>query len=380
MASIQRRLMKDNRPSFRVQFRIDGHSTSESFDTYDEAERFGDLVDRLGGAAARRKLERSNGSLTADGPTLNNVLEDYIKRARHTTEGTRDDYRRIFTRSGIADHMGDMPVRSIVDDDVQEWLDYRTTTPSDLTGDVVSPKTLRNEHGLLSTVLAHAVERGWADSNEAKGARLPAKVKPDMFVMTDDQYRAIHDAMDPDYQPLVEFLAVTGARWGEATALQWRDINAKASPPLVTIRRAWKKGKAGGWHVAGMPKSSAGYRTFTVPARLIQRLGTPGKPDALVFPNKTGGPIAHTNFHARKWRRACDTAGVTDPYPKIHDLRHYCVSTLLSAGVPIHAVSRRIGHTSITTTVNVYGYMTPDMQVAGLDTMEAIISRPALTV
>lgn len=375
MAFISRRPRADGTVAWRVQGRETGarQTTTVTFDTEDDAIRHLEAVDRLGFTAARKLLERhENGD--ANGPTLHKVLEDYTARAHDITAGTKDDYRRILERSGINAAMGDLPVSFITEDDVHAWVGDRAATVSESTGAGISPKTIRNEHGLLSTLLAHAVARGWCDTNAAKGVRLPSKAKHDMLVLTNDQYAKIHAKMDPTYQPFVEFLAVTGTRWGEATALQWRDINTRTNPPRVTIRRAWKKGVKGGWSVEGLPKTSAGSRSFTIPQRLVERLGTPGAPGDLVFKGATGKAIQHTNFHARKWVRACEAAGVDDPRPRIHDLRHFCASTLLSAGVPIHAISRRLGHEKISTTVDVYGFLTPDMAVAGLDTMADVLA------
>lgn len=378
MAFISRRTRADGTVAWRVQGRETGarQTTTITFDTEDDAIRHLDAVDRLGFTAARKLLERHE-SGDANGPTLAKVLDDYNARAHDVSEGTKDDYRRILDRSGLTRALGDLPVSFITEDDVHAWISARRTTPSETTGKPVSPKTIRNEHGVLSTILQHAVSRGWTDKNVAKGLRLPENRRTEMLVLTDQQYAAIHAHMDPDYQPFLEFLAVTGARWGEATALQWGDINARTSPPRVTINRAWKKGVAGEWSVIGVPKTSAGNRTFTIPQRLVERLGVPGARGELVFTGKTGKPIQHTNFHARKWIPACEAAGVVDPRPRIHDLRHWMASTLLAAGVPIHAISRRLGHESIGTTVGTYGFLTPDMQVAGLDRMSDAIALTA---
>ena len=385
MASIRRRTRSDGSAAWRVEGREDGARTKTSitFETEDDALAHLAAVDRLGFTAARKLLERHEQG-DAHGPTLARVLEDYVDRAHDITDGTKDDYRRILDRSGITDALGDLPVSYITDDDVNAWVAARSSTISEQTGAGISPKTIRNEHGLLSTLLAHAVSRGWCDTNAAKGVRLPVKAKHDMLVLTNEQYAAIHAHMDPAYQPFIEFLAVTGMRWGEATALQWRDINTRVNPPRVTVRRAWKKGRAGAWAVEGLPKTSAGSRSFTIPQRLVERIGPPGQAGELVFKGATGKAIQHTNFHARKWVRACEAAGVIDPRPRIHDLRHYMASTLLSAGVPIHAISRRLGHEKISTTVDVYGFLTPDMAVAGLDTMNDVLALtparpPALT-
>lgn len=373
MASISRRPRKDGTTAWRVQYRDPGNPapTTATFDSHDAAEQFADMVDRLGGPAARRQLARlEQGGPT--GHTLSEVLDDYIARHRKLTPGTTDDYRRILTRSGITEALGHIPVHLIVDDDVEDWVTARASTISDVTGEQISPKTVKNEHGVLSTILNHAVKRGWANTNPARGIELPDIPPAEPLVLTREQYTAIHAHMDPAYQPLVEFLAVTGARWGEATALQWRDITT-GTPPRLSIRRAWKKGKAGGWRVEGLPKTVSSYRSFTVPQKLVDKFGPRRTPNSLVFPNKAGTAITHSNFHQRKWVRACEAAGVTDPRPTIHDLRHYFASILLAAGVPIHVVAERLGHDDIRTTVKIYAFLTPEAQAAGLEDMEAMI-------
>lgn len=372
MASISRRPRRNGTTAWRVQYRDPGNPipTTATFDTYDKAEQFSDLVDRLGGPAARRQLARAEQGDAS--PTLNAALDDYLARSHDITDGTRDDYKRIFERSTIRDRLGDLPVTLVTDDDIHGWVKHRSTMVSEQTGGGLSPKTIKNEHGLLSTVLEHAVSRGWALSNPARGVRLPKLKTSDPLVLTREQFQAIHSKIDPDYRAFVEFLAATGVRWGEATALQWRDIS-DGGPPRVTIRRAWKKGQKGAWTVAGLPKTDASHRTFTIPQKLLDKLGDRGKASELVFPNKAGTAITHSNFHQRKWVRACEAAKVTDPRPTIQDLRHYFASVMLAAGVPIHVVSKRLGHESITTTVNVYAFLTPEMQAAGLEDMEAML-------
>jgi len=347
MASLSRRRRRDGTTAWRVQYRDPGNPTptTATFDDLDAAERFSDLVDRLGGPAARRQLERLEQGDSS--PTLTAALEDYLTRSHDITPGTADDYKRIFERSTITEQMGSLPVSVVTDDDVHAWLRHRSTMISKQTGGGLSPKTIRNEHGILSTVLEHAVKRGWATTNPAKGVRLPKLNPADPLIITRDQYEAIHGKMEKRYQPLVEFLAVTGVRWGEVTALQWR--------------------------VEGLPKSHASHRSFTVPQKLIDKLGDRGKSGDLVFPNRAGTAVTHSNFHQRKWIKACKAAGVMDPRPRIHDLRGFFVSQMLAAGVPLHVVSKRIGHTDVAFTVRVYSHLTLEAQHAGLDDMEALL-------
>jgi integrase len=55
--------------------------------------------------------------------------------------------------------------------------------------------------------------------------------------------------------------------------------------------------------------------------------------------------------------------------PRIHDLRHSHASWLLAGGVPLPTIQRRLGHESITTTIDLYSHLSPDMQTAPADVM-----------
>lgn len=368
MASISTRPRADGTTAWRVNFRLvpGGPPTSETFETAQQAEYFAALVDRIGGRAAREKRTAATGP---QHPTLAQTLEHYLSTAPDLTAGTAAEYRRVMRRSGILDRLGALPVNLIDREDVRAWLTHRAAQVSETTHRTPSPKTLRNEHGLLSTILAHALERGHVPANAAKGVRLPSPTPAPKRVLTDAEFLAIHEHTRERYQPLVRWLAVTGMRWGEATAIQWGDIRPGALPQ-VTISRAWKHGD--GTRVLGAPKTRKGARTITIPQELLKEIGTQGAPGEFVFLTERGKPVWHSWFHAKVWRPAIEAAQVSPP-PRLHDLRGYCAATLLAAGVPIHVVQARLGHESIGTTVDVYGYLTPDMQTAGMDRMAQLI-------
>lgn len=174
-----------------------------------------------------------------------------------------------------------------------------------------------------------------------------------------------------DQRPLVQFLATTGARWGEVTALDWGDLTQVSDAAWrVTIQRAWKRSERSG-RAIGHAKTASSHRTITIPASAVSALGKRGKPRELIFQSARGGRIQHDWFYQRTWRPAIYRAGVTPP-PKVHDLRHWHASVLLAEGVPMHVVSMRLGHSSITTTVDTYSFLTPEMHVAGMQTMQRI--------
>ena len=124
MASIQHRQRADGTVAYRVMFREKprGGVVSETFDTPHQAQFFKELVERIGGAAARAKRTRA---VSSTAPTLAKVLEDYIEQALDITPGTASEYRRVLARTGFTDLTGDLPVDLISRADVEAWVRER---------------------------------------------------------------------------------------------------------------------------------------------------------------------------------------------------------------------------------------------------------------
>lgn len=356
MASVSARPRADGTVAYRVQFRLarGGPPTTETFDTAREAGAFAKLVDTIGGAAARAKrLALAEGAPTT--PLLSEVLEDYIAAAPDITAGTAAEYRRVLARSGLEERLGAFPVSMIDRVDVEHWVQARRTTVSAKTKRPIAPKTIRNEHGLLSSLLQHAVDRGWATTNPCEKVRLPSAEHHELQIPTTEELGRIVAAISPLYRPLVLLLAATGMRWGEATALTWRDVDAAGA--RIRVRQAWKHSDTGGREL-GAPKTRTAYRTIETTPGIIAALGARGKPEQLVFRNRHGRQVQHHTFHQYHWTRAC-TAAKLDPRPRVHDLRHYAASHMLAAGADLFEVSRALGHRSIKTTTDVYGHLVP---------------------
>lgn len=349
MASIQHRQRADGTVAHRVMFREKpgGTVVSETFDTPEQAGYFKALVERIGGAAARAKRGRAEARKV---PTLDGALEDYIAQAHDLTPGTAAEYRRVLARSGIDT---DLPVHLLDRADIESWVAARARTVSKKTKRVPSSKTIRNEHGLISTVLQHAVNRGWTRTNPAKGVRLPAKTHAQLELITDDEFLAVHAAITERYQPLVWLLGSTGMRWGEATALTWRDVGKD----WVAVRQAWKHDEKHG-RVLGAPKTRRASRRIVTTPAVIANLGKRGAADGFVFTNARGDSVKHSTFWESHWRPACTAAGLA-PVPGIHALRHWAASYMLAQGADIFEVSRALGHESIETTTSVYGHLVP---------------------
>jgi integrase len=232
-----------------------------------------------------------------------------------------------------------------------------------------SPKTIRNKHGFLSSALGKAVP-AHIPSNPAAGRRLPRGQGDDdeMRMLTRAEFNALLEATTDYWRPLMEFLVVSGCRWGEASALKPGDIDLEAG--TVKIRRAWKHSSEG--YKIGPPKTRRSRRTIKVPASTLAKL-TYAPTDDWVFVNRDGGPVRYMGFRRRVWDKAVARAKL-DPPPTPHDLRHTCASWMLTGGVPVTVVSRHLGHESIKITVDVYGDVDEQSAQLAADFMSGALS------
>lgn len=91
--------------------------------------------------------------------------------------------------------------------------------------------------------------------------------------------------------------------------------------------------------------------------------------DGFVFSPELDGSKPWRPYHwTSAWRRLRDRVGL-DPSVRLHDLRHFTATRMLDAGVPVKAVSGRLGHARAATTVNVYAHFIPTTDRAAADMM-----------
>jgi integrase len=172
----------------------------------------------------------------------------------------------------------------------------------------------------------------------------------------------------------------TGLRFGEVTALWVSDVDLVHR--TIRINKAWKRDgendvqETPSWlrkslgakhqmrgHHLGNPKTPKSRRTVTISseiARLLSRLVEGKAADDFVFVTPTGRPIHNADFYERVWyplMKKLPEAGV--PPFRFHDLRHTHVAWLVAGGAPLPHIQARLGHESITTTIDTYGHLLP---------------------
>jgi len=263
------------------------------------------------------------------------------RKARLTTRGFQ--VQRDHIQAAI-DHFGTLPVRDLRARHVEEWL-------TALAGQGRKGTTLNRYLTSLSSVLTEAVERGLAKENVARRVKKHRVEVREVPYLGEADIRRILAAAPRDLRPLLAILADTGLRRGELLSLEWRDVDLDRGTVLV---RHSKTGR--GREVPLTARARGAFEHLdagqgAVPLR--------GKDLVLAREYKLQRPPVRkkawgSEFTPRRrvenrlttqFRRVVRGLGVEGV--SLHTLRHSCASRMVMAGVPLSAVARVTGHSTL---------------------------------
>jgi integrase len=236
----------------------------------------------------------------------------------------------------------------------------------------LAPRTRRHIHRILSAALTRAVEQQLIARNpcDAFKKRLPKVERREMATLTAEQAQRLLDAIRHNrvYWPVLIALA-TGMRRGEVLALRWR--NADLDRGSLRVVESLEQTKAGLRFKA--PKSEKA-RAITLPAFAIAelrrlkreqaeellRLGVRQGADTLLFARVDGEPMPPRSLT----HEFAKVAGRVEDIPRVrfHDLRHSHATQLLLAAVHPKVAQERLGHSSISITLDLYSHVSATMQ------------------
>jgi len=98
----------------------------------------------------------------------------------------------------------------------------------------------------------------------------------------------------------------------------------------------------------------------------------------LVFATSEGQPLIRLNVIQKHFKPILKRAKLPDTL-RLYDLRHTCATLLLAANENPKVVSERLGHSSITLTMDVYSHVLPDMQQGASDKLESLLFKKSGT-
>lgn len=240
----------------------------------------------------------------------------------------------------------------------------------------LSNSAIRRHVLVMRVILEAAVADGRIAKNAARAVRLPPEDSRDMRFLEPDEIAHLVGSIDPFYRPMVLTAAYVGLRWGELTGLAVEHIDLDDCRIRVERQISEVHGKL----VFGPPKTRAGIRSVTMPKSLAEALAAhleaePVRKSGLAFPGPKGGPLRAPSFR-KAWRRACERAGFDDgPLEGLvfHELRHTAAALAIAQGAHPMAIKERLGHASITTTLDRYGGLFPRLDESIADGLDDVL-------
>lgn len=295
-----------------------------------------------------------------------------FRQAATLAPSTYASYARN-VRCHITPGIGSLPLQGLSADVLTRFYGERLASGG-RTGEGLSPRTVRYLHAIIHAALEDALRWQLVSRNVADAATPPshrtAKAAPPKTWSAADLRTFLDSTSDDRLYALWLLYATTGVRRGEALGLRWSALDLNAAQ--LSIRQA--RVTAGYDVHESAPKSEHGRRSValdpaTVKAlhahrkrQLMERLAWgPAYQDSenFVFCRQDGSPL-HPDDVSKRFATAVTATDV--PRITLHGLRHTWASLALQAGVSPKVVSERLGHASVSFTLDVYSHVLPGMQ------------------
>lgn len=317
----------------------------------------------------------------------NKTFEEYanyvinLKEANKLCKiGTLDTYRMHLRR--LSKQIGFIKLKDLRPDHLNQlYMDYGS---GKITENPLSPKTIQGIHGFISTVLEQAYKEGIVVNNVARRASPPRLQAKDPATLEIEDLNKLFDYLknEPIHWRTAVLLQInTGLRRGELCGLKWDKVNLNTGE--IEISNNLLHRRKGNQVYEDTPKTKMSNRIIRIPSDMVDclkqykawqaeqrlRLGEYYNDQGWVFAQDNGNPIlpnSLTNYFG-KLSKKC---GI---HLWSHLLRHTQASILIANGVPVNSVSKRLGHSQTSTTMNIYAHALKNADEANVEILERVL-------
>ncbi len=314
---------------------------------------------------AELRLQIDNLSLTEDASvSFEDVARRWLETTRHALKASSITRRETCIKNLVPFFKG-VTLRNATARHCERWLTER--------GRSIAPQTFAHELGTLNAVFNFATRQGLVLVNPARDIKRRKITQAEITVPTRDQFQKLIAAirvsdgrLDNQFKSkpgadLVELLAYSGCRLGEATALRWADVSFERNCVTVT----------------GGDNGTKNYEHRTVPMTealrgLLLRVRAENQPadTSFISPIKDAKKCLHT---------ACRKLGF--PSFTHHDFRHFFATTCIEAGVDIPTISKWLGYKDGgALAMKVYGHLRQEHSFAMIKRVSFNSEKPANVV
>ena len=304
---------------------------------------------------------------------LDEWLASYTMNSKPATRSADEEHIRVHIKPSL----GDIPLKQLSTRDIQQLYTNLLKERE------LSPKTVRNIHGVLHRTLEQAKLLGYIKVNPADAAVPPRVEKKQVEAMDVEDIGKFLTAIQGSKYEYPLFVAVfTGLRQGELLGLTWDCVDFEHGLLLINKQHNRVKGDTE-FRFASLKNEKA--RVLTVADEVMEVLmlqkqrqevwaATLGdgwsNPDNLVFTTEFGRYINNKVLY-QNFKRIMKKLG--NPNLRFHDLRHTYAVNSLRAGDDIKTLQENLGHATASFTLSTYAHATPGMKRESAKRMTAFI-------
>ncbi|MBS3948385.1 MAG: tyrosine-type recombinase/integrase [Dethiobacter sp.] len=318
---------------------------------------------------------------TTFGEWLDKWLTGYKKG--QLKAGTYESYETL-VNVHIKPALGKIPMAKLQANALQAFYNEKLESGRHDGEGGLSTRTVRYLHAIIRQALQQAVKEGLLPRNVADATSPPTIKNKQMRPMAEAELVDFLEAIREDRLFAAYLLAATtGLRRGELLGLCWDCVNLESG--ALTVQRQLLALKDS-ISLEETTKSKSGRRSVTLTDDAIRELKSHRKRQAqeklllgaayqdsgLVFCREDGTALNPKDF-TKHFQRRLVAAGL--PKVRLHDLRHTHATLLLARGIPAKLVQERLGHASITMTLDLYSHVTPEMQKLAAESLNGLLAK-----
>lgn len=307
------------------------------------------------------------------GAWLDTWTSDYICGNKPATQGAYKEHVKVHLKP----YIGNVPLAKLAPQQIQAL--YRKL----MTDKSLSPKTIKNIHGVIHKSLEQAKKLGYIKTNPADAVVLPRVEKKQVRTMDTPDLAEFLKAIQGDRYELELYVDVfTGLRQGELLGLTWDCVDFEHN--MLLINKQHNRAKGEKEYKFGTLKNEQA-RLLTVPDVVMEALRKQQKrqalwkeiagdlwdnSDNLVFTNEFGRYENNKTLYLN-FKRIAASMGLKDM--RFHDLRHTYAVNSLKAGDDIKTLQENLGHATASFTLSTYAHATRTMKTESANRMARFI-------
>lgn len=309
--------------------------------------------------------DKNKGVLTHTSNTPFNVFAlHFLELKKNTIKESTFTYYKTHIEKDFIPILKDTPIARIDVNKINQLLNYMLNVKKN------SPTSIKTKKTTLHAIFKQAIYENLITKNPVEFSIKLSKsrAKKEIIPFTKQEISSLLAASKDNNSlytlyPIIRLVIETGMRRGEVLGLHWDDIDYTKN--TITIKRS-----VSSFGVTST-KTTSSYRTLIVSKDTLEMLKKYKKHDTKVFVNAIYSYLS-PNLLSKKFKILCNRLGIVNQH--FHNLRHTNATWLINQGVDIATVSRRLGHSNISTTLNTYTHFIPESDEKASTIIGSLIS------